>query len=207
MIKPCDEEEIAKLVLFYCRYKDATTKKWDKENAQVVAINNKCIELCKKDYIVETIKNEDGQLCRTYPLEIIILVNKKEPNNSETGTPRRKLNSAKELKSLIVLGRYARVRTRFPCPVILLGDKNICRSSTLSQRLEATLQSTANSIKDSVIRRVRSSYSSSNNNSTDSEDIINPSEINAFATTDDDWSTMDRYRNFDIQLIQRLSVG
>jgi hypothetical protein len=61
------------------------------------------------------------------------------------------VNDATKLEALFMRGRFARVRARFPVPVILWGNKNICRSSTLSQKLEYMLQTAHNQVKNQLL--------------------------------------------------------
>lgn len=82
------------------------------------------------------------QWCATYPLLLVVITGERS---------RGVVNSKHLIKDALAKGaRYARVRTRFVVPVILFRGKNICRSSTLSHKLETVFQTTANSIKDSI---------------------------------------------------------
>jgi hypothetical protein len=106
----------------------------------------KSLELCKKifekDYEIVVLKNNEGELCGSYPSEIFYCVAQKH------SLP-KPINSA-EFQSLIQNGRLARVRQRFPVPVIFVNNKNICRSSTLAQKAELYLKSTQESVSLSV---------------------------------------------------------
>ena len=46
------------------------------------------------------------------------------------------VNDTEKLQELFEISNTSRVRNRFPIPVILYKKKNICRSSTLSQKIE-----------------------------------------------------------------------
>jgi hypothetical protein len=49
-----------------------------------------------------------------------------------TPQPQTPCEANTKLKELCVKARFARCRARFPVPVILFGEKHICRSATLS---------------------------------------------------------------------------
>jgi hypothetical protein len=131
---------------------------------QVVEMHDNVAELFNRDYQVQYIHNEEGQVreidylhlaphtpriltpnvqwCATYPLLLVVITGEKD---------RDAVNSKHLIKEALAKGaRYARVRTRFVVPVILFRGKNICRSSTLSHKLETVFQTTANSIKDTI---------------------------------------------------------
>nr|CAB3262998.1 uncharacterized protein LOC100186380 [Phallusia mammillata] len=91
-----------------------------------------CLDLYSKDYVCTTIDNTKGILCSTYPVQLIVPVRQKVPN-SKKHLPEYELD---EMIDLIQRGKFARTRGRFPAPVLLFGDKFICRSSTLARSPE-----------------------------------------------------------------------
>lgn len=153
------------------------------------------------DYEVEAIDNEDGQICATYPLKMYFLKGLKgEEVVQSTSILREPLQHG---------ARFGRVRTRFPMPVILYRGRNICRSSSLTMRLEALVQTTHNSIRDTL------SYSEGSGSLTSPEQGANlqeASDSNEMAelvqTLQSDTSTaMDKHRLADITLIRTLRVS
>eukprot|EP00471_Norrisiella_sphaerica_P005778 CAMPEP_0184479946 /NCGR_PEP_ID=MMETSP0113_2-20130426/1465_1 /TAXON_ID=91329 /ORGANISM="Norrisiella sphaerica, Strain BC52" /LENGTH=790 /DNA_ID=CAMNT_0026858123 /DNA_START=88 /DNA_END=2457 /DNA_ORIENTATION=+ len=106
------------------------------------AVQDTCNELFSRDYSIKTINNTDGSFCSSYPLDLIIL---EKPRTSEA---REALNRIGDLKERFLQGRFARVRGRFPIPVILWRNKNICRSSTISIQAEVLLNMSRHKIRD-----------------------------------------------------------
>lgn len=110
-------------------------------------IEDKCREYMQKDYpnliIVDNI--EEGGICGTYPGKLFIpkvndhlessSKNDEEPS-SETTTLTRLMREAS----------LARCRTRFPVPVILLGNRYICRSGSLADIKEVTVRKPAETV-------------------------------------------------------------
>jgi myotubularin-related protein 14 len=88
-----------------------------------------CLHLLARDYIIQTVDNSDGRLCPHYPAHLFILEGHVSGDN-------RKFNDARQLGELFKAAKLARSLCRFPVPVILLDNKNICRSSTLSTAVE-----------------------------------------------------------------------
>jgi myotubularin-related protein 14 len=121
-------------------------------DAQNEAALKRCLHLFAQDYAVETISNTSGELCSHYPGKLII----PERNHSErssnnevlssvNASSRRRFSScgvekpaaaASHLSDIMQKARFARCRSRFVVPVILYGNKYICRSSTLSSGAE-----------------------------------------------------------------------
>jgi myotubularin-related protein 14 len=165
---------------------------------QVKRIQDKVNGLFKKDYNIATIPNINGDLCATYPLELAIIENEKQPGSS--GLPNKKVNNAEELVLLFQKGRFARVRTRFPVPVILYNNKNICRSATLSHKVECYLQKTYNQIASS------SQYLLSSTMSSSVSGVVSYDEYMGEAEIDKNQSEMDKQRTTDIALIKKLNV-
>lgn len=168
---------------------------------QLCMISHNTGLLFSVDYEVEAIDNEDGQICATYPLKMLFLKGLKgEEAVQSTSILREPLQHG---------ARFGRVRTRFPMPVILYRGRNICRSSSLTMRLEALVQTTHNSIRDTL------SYADGSGTVTSPEQGANlqePSDSNEMAellqTLQSDTSTaMDKHRLADITLIRTLKVS
>ncbi|KYQ92015.1 hypothetical protein DLAC_06841 [Tieghemostelium lacteum] len=156
--------EIGELFSYFRKYKATFHGKREEELYKYQSIVNSLFE---KDYVISTINNKDGELCATYPPELIVIereLNTQCQQCKEKDKDKLKFSSnghhhhhhngngnttehTHHLQKLISQSRFARVRTRFPFPVIFYHHKNICRSSTLSQKLEYMLQSGVNSMK------------------------------------------------------------
>eukprot|EP00011_Vannellida_sp_DIVA3-517-6-12_P013579 CAMPEP_0114624268 /NCGR_PEP_ID=MMETSP0168-20121206/10681_1 /TAXON_ID=95228 ORGANISM="Vannella sp., Strain DIVA3 517/6/12" /NCGR_SAMPLE_ID=MMETSP0168 /ASSEMBLY_ACC=CAM_ASM_000044 /LENGTH=576 /DNA_ID=CAMNT_0001835541 /DNA_START=103 /DNA_END=1830 /DNA_ORIENTATION=- len=126
-----DSGDLQRLFSYY-----TGTKRLDSE---LQAIQEKVNKLFKCDYVVSTISNREGELCTTYPPEIVVI------ERERLGDMGRMMNDAVALASLMEEARFARVRARFPVPVLTFRGKNLCRSSTLSQKIECIIQNVHNS--------------------------------------------------------------
>lgn len=147
-----DSGDLQRLFSYY-----TGTKRLDSE---LQAIQERCTRLFKCDYEVGTIGNREGELCTTYPPELVIIERERHSNNNSgcggggggcegnsTSGPasRAAVNDVTALAALMEAARFARVRARFPVPVLCFRGKNVCRSSTLSQKIECILQNVHNS--------------------------------------------------------------
>ena len=94
-----------------------------------------CLELYNRDNVCTTLRNSKGLLCSTYPGKLIIPLKQKNDEKSDT-YPDQSFVANKEFEELVIKGRFARTRGRFPVPVLLIGDKFVCRSSTLARSPE-----------------------------------------------------------------------
>jgi len=201
---PIDEhwrENIDSLVRYYAHYDELSTTKWDPNDAEVAKINDLCTQLILRDYKKGWhIDNAKGELCGTYPLKIAVPLSPSKSSPTADNKLRLRLKNEQAYTNLINDSRFARVRTRFPLPVLVVNGRLICRSSTLSQKLECTLQSGVNSLKDAVA--VSLFQSSEVKTSTDSLDSDSELEFDH----NNYRSTVDKHRSFDIDLIQGLGV-
>eukprot|EP00467_Chlorarachnion_reptans_P019228 CAMPEP_0114521622 /NCGR_PEP_ID=MMETSP0109-20121206/20283_1 /TAXON_ID=29199 /ORGANISM="Chlorarachnion reptans, Strain CCCM449" /LENGTH=657 /DNA_ID=CAMNT_0001702737 /DNA_START=322 /DNA_END=2296 /DNA_ORIENTATION=+ len=145
------------------------------EKQDFSAAQKKCNDLFARDYVFRTIDNADGTFCKSYPPELIIIQKSKD-----SGAP---TNAVQALTDRFRQGRFARVRGRFPIPVILWKGKNICRSSTISVQAELLL----NTSRD----RLRSLGNKYFNGDTDGEKIS---------------YTLDAQRKSDTAILQELDV-
>ncbi|XP_049517665.1 myotubularin-related protein 14-like [Dermacentor silvarum] len=99
-------------------------------------IQQKCVELFNKDYIVKVIDNDRGKLSATYPNKIVSLALPADNSNSNDGDGNGHQRRTHKLRMHMQKSRVARARTRFVVPVILYDGKHICRSATLSGGIE-----------------------------------------------------------------------
>eukprot|EP00050_Salpingoeca_kvevrii_P007626 m.297443 g.297443 ORF g.297443 m.297443 type:complete len:672 (+) comp13612_c0_seq1:58-2073(+) len=118
-------QSIADMVTFFASTNPHTVR----SDAKLQLCQEMCIALFKRDYHVAIVPNEEGQLCPNYPLGLIIPVSEKTADEPP-------VNHAEHLAELFEAGRFARTRQRFPVPVILHQRQNICRSATLSRKVE-----------------------------------------------------------------------
>mmetsp|Transcript_7263 Transcript_7263/g.13551 ORF Transcript_7263/g.13551 Transcript_7263/m.13551 type:complete len:1047 (+) Transcript_7263:186-3326(+) len=131
-----DELSIEELLDFYVSRPNARSSK------VMRGVQDNVNGLFSKDYTVKTINNEDGSYCSSYPLDLVILENHKNTAKTEP------LNLTNDLREQFQRGKFARVRGRFPIPVILWNNKNICRSSTISVQAEVLLNMSTAKIRD-----------------------------------------------------------
>ncbi|XP_063685382.1 myotubularin-related protein 14-like isoform X3 [Bolinopsis microptera] len=90
-------------------------------------VEAQCKRLFLKDYNVEMLSNQAGELCGHYPRHLII------PTTYKECAP---VEMAQEVSGLIHKARLARCRSRFPAPVMVYRDKFVCRSATLATTAE-----------------------------------------------------------------------
>ncbi|XP_078489697.1 uncharacterized protein LOC100186380 [Ciona intestinalis] len=95
-----------------------------------------CHELFQRDYVCTSMDNSRGQLCSTYPVQVIVPVKEKIHGLKENCPNNQNDFDNTELVDLIQKGRFARTRGRFPAPVLFVCGKFICRSSTLARSPE-----------------------------------------------------------------------
>ena len=102
---------------------------------KIKEIFNECLKLFERDNTSLSLSNENGILCGTYPSKIII------PTKQVTSRDNAcRANDISKFIELVPRGRLARTRGRFPVPSVLVGNKFICRSSTLSSSMEIYAQ-------------------------------------------------------------------
>ena len=94
---------------------------------------DKCWELWNRDNYCTKLRH-DSPLCTSYPIEMIIPLRQKTSQSDDDIDEASVAND--ELLNLVLKGRLARTRGRFPIPVILIGNKFVCRSSTLAHPAE-----------------------------------------------------------------------
>lgn len=93
-----------------------------------------CNNLFARDYNLSLLPNANGEFCPTYPLDLVVLESEKStPHKMEERVGEaHKLNDAPTLEALFKACRYSRVHQRFVIPVILVRNRNITRSGTIS---------------------------------------------------------------------------
>lgn len=124
------------------------------KSADVENVQEKCVKLFLKDYPSSIlIPNFNGDLSTSYPSTLIVPVSSsgQRSRTSSDSNGQSELERGEEctendcrslpemgsmeaghLRDLMLKARVARCRARFPVPVILIDDKYICRSATLS---------------------------------------------------------------------------
>eukprot|EP00049_Salpingoeca_infusionum_P017897 m.354845 g.354845 ORF g.354845 m.354845 type:complete len:553 (-) comp17120_c0_seq1:895-2553(-) len=95
-------------------------------------VSSECQALFERDYDIEAIPNERGELCEHYPVAIFVPI--KERTASEP------INDPKRLSALFKNARLARCRRRFPVPVLIVDGQNITRSATVALGKEILLR-------------------------------------------------------------------
>ncbi|KAL5267947.1 hypothetical protein ACHWQZ_G004860 [Mnemiopsis leidyi] len=90
-------------------------------------VEQQCKRLFLKDYNVEMLSNQGGELCGHYPRHLIV------PTTYKECAP---VDMAQPMRDLIHKARLARCRSRFPAPVMVYRDKFVCRSATLATTAE-----------------------------------------------------------------------
>jgi hypothetical protein len=178
----------------------SSTSKWNKTDPVLCMITNNIGTLFAEDYEYDVLDNEDGQICATYPLKMYFLKGPKgSPAVQHSGLLREPLQHG---------ARFGRVRTRYPMPVILFRGRNICRSSSLTMRLEALVQATHNAVRDTLGYADGSGAQTSpeqNASTSTGSDSAEMAEL--LQTLQSDTSTaMDKHRLADITLIRSLKV-
>jgi len=123
MVEKEDELNIPWLVDHFAEITYTTTL----VDPEIDKIEAQCRELFCRDYNVEILDNQGGELCRHYPRHIIVPTSYKECKPEEV---------VDEIKELVQKARLARCWSRFPAPVIFYKNKFICRSSTLATTAE-----------------------------------------------------------------------
>ncbi|XP_062522257.1 myotubularin-related protein 14-like isoform X2 [Corticium candelabrum] len=172
-------------------------------DSQSEVVLMRCIQLFTRDYGVEIVSNTSGELCAQYPGKIVILdTRQKETPSTDTtkseatgNHPREQSTpiSVEQLSDLMQKARLARCRTRFIVPVILYGNKYVCRSSTLSSGAELYGRSGLDWL-----------FTRGNDAATATDDSDSLKSIARAAVGD--WELFDRIRGDDIRLLKALGV-
>eukprot|EP01133_Synstelium_polycarpum_P003736 gene3736-4309_t len=172
--------ELYELFSNFRRYKATLSGKREEE---LTKFQNHVNALFEKDYVISLINNKNGELCATYPPDLIVIEREKQ-RQCTSCSDKDQVNNPHTIQKLLSQSRFARVRTRFPFPVILYHGKNLCRSSTLSKKIEYMFQSGVNSMKKQF------------SNSTNGAQIEEA----------EDSQNMENLRNNDISAIKHIGV-
>ncbi len=106
-------------------------------------IQARCNRMFGKDYSLYLIDNQKGQLCETYPLEIIIPEcekKSKKRDNKEDESRYDEVNDGESLVEIFQETRYCRARYRFAVPFLIHRGRNLCRGAGLSEKMEAAIK-------------------------------------------------------------------
>ena len=167
------------------------------------------------------------EYCSSYPLELIIFENERLGpfgidhlsasggalgNGGGKHTLHSRINDSAVLKPLFRLSRFSRVHGRFVCPVILVRDKNICRSSTLAIQAEAIFNNIHAKTKDifgSVWGALSGGFGLSSSGSSaaaanGSSGVAQPSPSSSSHSVQ---VGLEGQRGHDIQLLQHLATA
>ena len=113
--------------------------------------------LFASDYQIALLENKHGELCSTYPPQIILLErevhdNKQtdSPSDSSSSPPSASSCISHHLEHLMHESRFARVHGRFVVPVIFIQGKHVCRSATTSVDVETIFNNVTVKTKNTV---------------------------------------------------------
>jgi hypothetical protein len=133
----------------------------------------------------------------------------RQPEQSRTIQHQQQLSvesrALRDWSRVVPAARLARVRTRFPVPVLAYGDNVLCRSSTLAHKFEIMLNRSSNDVvaKKSKQKRQHSASDVDNNGNGDDDDADDD------AAADEDESSgsgVSRARRRDIDLLKLARV-
>ncbi|CAL8089556.1 unnamed protein product [Calicophoron daubneyi] len=156
-------------------YAEAVNKSFPEE---IQTVSSQCFELISKDYHIEKVQNDGGNLCGHYPPSLFI-----------PWSPSSASFTAAELRSLISQAKYARCRTRFVVPAFSYQGKNICRSSTLSVALEVYGRQVAGAAGLSAV-----------------SNSVNECNVDDKTGLEDGRTIFSRIRDDDCELMKRFNV-
>ncbi|XP_072136953.1 phosphatidylinositol-3,5-bisphosphate 3-phosphatase MTMR14 isoform X1 [Mobula birostris] len=177
-------EEIGELIDHFSKHQYRAKE----ANPKVEKIENRCLELFRKDYVYSVIQNPNGELCGHYPRQIIF----KEYASTEGGKDRFESTvQTSKLQDFVSRSKMARCRSRFVCPVILCQGKHICRSATLAGWGELY---------------GRSGYNYLFSGGSDDAGAESDEVPDDYAVRNGDSQLFDKVRGHDIKLLRYLSV-
>ncbi|XP_072438068.1 phosphatidylinositol-3,5-bisphosphate 3-phosphatase MTMR14 isoform X1 [Chiloscyllium punctatum] len=177
-------EEIGELIEHFSKHQYRAKE----ANPKVEKIENRCLELFRRDYVFSVILNPNGELCGHYPRQIIIM----EYESTEGDKDRFESTvQTSKLQDFVSRSKMARCRSRFVCPVILYHGKHICRSATLAGWGELY---------------GRSGYNYLFSGGSDEAGAESDEVPDDFAVRNGDSQLFDKVRGHDIKLLRYLSV-
>ncbi len=178
-------EPIRSLLSYFAT--NATASRTRENTSYLQSVQKHVTLLFDKDYEVKSIDNSDGRLCVTYPLELLVL------EKSRHGGPR--VNDRSQLVDVVTAASATRVHGRFAFPVLLVRDRNICRSGTISNQGENVLNHVS-TLTRTLLSFGEGSSSSSQSGSRDGS-ALEPSTS----------FSLDRQRRLDVRLLHQLRIG
>ncbi|XP_067834193.1 myotubularin-related protein 14 isoform X2 [Heptranchias perlo] len=177
-------EEIGELIEHFSKHQYRAKE----ANHKVEKIENRCLELFRRDYVYSVIQNPNGELCGHYPRQIIFM----EYASTEGDKDRFESTvQTSKLQDFVSRSKMARCRSRFVCPVILYHGKHICRSATLAGWGELY---------------GRSGYNYLFSGGSDDAGAESDEVPDDFAVRNGDSQLFDKVRGHDIKLLRYLSV-
>ncbi|XP_048404039.1 myotubularin-related protein 14 isoform X4 [Stegostoma tigrinum] len=177
-------EEIGELIEHFSKHQYRAKE----ANPKVEKIENRCLELFRRDYVFSLIQNPNGELCGHYPRQIIFM------EYASTDGDKDRFESTvqtSKLQDFVSRSKMARCRSRFVCPVILYHGKHICRSATLAGWGELY---------------GRSGYNYLFSGGSDDAGAESDEVPDDFAVRNGDSQLFDKVRGHDIKLLRYLSV-
>ncbi|XP_067908102.1 myotubularin-related protein 14 isoform X2 [Heterodontus francisci] len=177
-------EEIGELIEHFSKHQYRAKE----ANPKVEKIENRCLELFRRDYVFSVIQNPNGELCGHYPRQIIFM----EYASTEGDKDRFESTvQTSKLQDFVSRSKMARCRSRFVCPVILYQGKHICRSATLAGWGELY---------------GRSGYNYLFSGGSDDAGAESDEVPDDYAVRNGDSQLFDKVRGHDIKLLRYLSV-
>ncbi|XP_072328955.1 phosphatidylinositol-3,5-bisphosphate 3-phosphatase MTMR14 isoform X5 [Scyliorhinus torazame] len=178
-------EEIGELIEHFSKHQYRAKE----ANYKVEKIENRCLELFRRDYVFSVIQNPNGELCGHYPRQIIFM--EYASTDSDKDSRFESTVQTSKLQDFVSRSKMARCRSRFVCPVILYHGKHICRSATLAGWGELY---------------GRSGYNYLFSGGSDDAGAESDEVPDDFAVRNGDSQLFDKVRGHDIKLLRYLSV-
>lgn len=174
---------------------------WQK-HSYAQKLSDLCIDLFNRDSECETIDNDSGRYCSSYPHTIVIPIKSKGARNNfvDSGEGLEDNKSYQKLfDDVVTSGRFGRARCRFPVPVIEIFGKYVCRSSTLSSGKEIVAQTTVNKLK---------SFFGFGHESAKKEISLSKAETNEISNSLSYYDQLvSSYRQLDIKLLTSFGIS
>ncbi|KAL6041583.1 Myotubularin-related protein 14 [Balamuthia mandrillaris] len=127
--------ELEELFTFYASH--AAVLNSHRFDRSLGRVQERCNALFARDYEVHLLSNPRGELCDSYPVELII------PQQELFVPQPTVVNEGRNMEDLFVEACWARSRSRFPVPVLIFNNRNICRSGALAEAAEIGIRSKA----------------------------------------------------------------
>jgi len=126
--------QIEELFTYYSSYESLPYSRLD--DPQLQLIQDRCNSLFSRDYMITLLRNNNGELCPTYPPQIILVMGYLDLCAGESGTQQchTPKSQVEIIQGQMENSKDCRTRSRFPVPVININGKNICRSAGLVEK-------------------------------------------------------------------------